>query len=270
MWVVEAIDPVRLELNKQASRVPSRLAFLLYARGGLSMKIAVCVLLAALVAAGCATGSQPATPAAGASTFTGEVWTWDEQTNVVTLRQGERTIRVKVSPAELRGLQLHQVKTIRGELAGPAEIATITIPSGTLVPRGAADQLEVGGTVSALDPAGKVGVASDRGPLVLWIAQPGGAPFRSGDRVHVRLRVQPFDTVTGQAAEPARGPEPSASIGSEPGEYAVVKGKITAVDTGGRLTLESPRGPVTVAVPNAARYRMGETVEVHSSVHPAR
>jgi hypothetical protein len=237
------------------------------------MKTIACMLFAALVAAGCASGTPSTTragAAGGASTFTGEVWTWDEQTNVVTLRQGASTTRVKVSPDELQGLRLHQITTIRGELAGPAEITTVVVPVGTPVPRGEADHVEAAGTVSAIDPMGKVAIASDRGPMTLWVAQPNSAPFRNGDRVHVRLRVQPFALVTGQPAESPRGPEPAASIGSEPGEYAVVKGRITAVDGGNSVTLESPRGPVIVAVPNASRYQVGDTVEVHSSVHPAR
>lgn len=238
------------------------------------MKTVACMFLAGVVAAGCTTAARPAAgPAssvAAPTTFTGEVWTWDEQTNVVTLRQGTQTVRVKVSPDVLRRLQLHQVTTIRGELAGPAEITTFTVPASVPVPRGEPDQLEASGTVSALDAAGKVAIASDRGPLTLWIGQAGSAPFQSGDRVRVRLRVQPFEMVPGKAAEPPRSPTPSASVGSEPGEYAVVKGPITAVDAAGRITLESPRGPVTVAVPSASRYAVGEVVEVHSSVHPSR
>lgn len=235
------------------------------------MKTLACMFLAGVVAAGCTSGARPAAgPSSSAATFTGEVWTWDEQSNVVTLRQGVQTIRVKVSPDVLRRLQLHQVTTIRGELAGPAEITTFTVPAGVPVARGEPDQLEATGTVSALDAAGKVAIASDHGPLTLWIGQPGSTPFQSGDRVRVNLRVQPFEMVPGQAAESPRSPTPSASVGSEPGEYAVVKGPITAVDAGGRITLESPRGPVTVAVPSASRYAVGDIVEVHSSVHPSR
>ncbi|MGH7390841.1 MAG: hypothetical protein ACREM3_15505 [Candidatus Rokuibacteriota bacterium] len=242
------------------------------------------LLLTVLVAAGCASGAPPSAPssggapaaassgvAAGPSTFTGEVWLWDEQANTVTLRQAGRTIRVKVTPDQIAGLRLNQVATVRGELA-PAEIETIAIPPDTLVPRGDADQVELVGAVRGFDPAGKVAVASPRGPLTLWIAQPGGTPFQSGDRVHVRMRVQPFDVVAGRPGQPPRAgdAEPAASVGSEPGEYAVVRGPITAVTPDGRLTLESPRGPVTIAVPNAARYRVGDTVEARTSVHPMR
>ncbi len=234
------------------------------------MTVLACVLLAALVAAGCASAGQPAGASAGESTFTGEVWTWDEQTNVVTLRQGGEIVRVKVRPGATRDLQMHQVRTIRGTLAGPAEITTFTIPQGALVPRGEPDQLEVGGTVSAVDPAGTVSLATDRGPLTLWIARPGTTPFRAGERIRVHLRVQPFDVVQSQPAEAPRGPAPAVPVGSEPGEYALVKGRITAVDASGRLTMESPRGPVTVAVPNASRYRVGDTIEVDSAVHPVR
>jgi len=240
------------------------------------MKRSAALLFLTLLITACAS-PRPTAPAGTTTqpaTFTGEVWTWDEKQNIVTLRQGERTIRVKVSPDQMRTLRLHQVTTLRGELAGPAEIPTtvVTVPAAGFVPRGQADQLETSGTVSATDPAGKVTVASQHGPLVVWIGQPNSTPFQNGERVQLRIRVQPLDVVPaapGQPA-PAAGPEPAASVGSEPGEYAVVKGPITAIDPGGRLTMQSPRGPVTVAVPNAARYRVGDAVEVHTSVHPAR
>ncbi|HSE92559.1 MAG TPA: hypothetical protein VLF19_04580 [Methylomirabilota bacterium] len=240
------------------------------------------LFLTALAVVGCtstaprsaSTGSPASASSGGAaapSTFTGEVWVWDEQASTVTLRQATRTIRVKVTPDQLAGLRLYQVATIRGELA-PAEIETVAVPPGALVPRGDADQVEILGTVRGFDPVGKVAVASPQGPLTLWIAQPGDAPFRSGDRVTVRMRVQPFDVAPAHPGQPprARDAEPAASIGSEPGEYAAVKGRVTAIAPDGRLTLESPRGPITVAVPNVARYRVGDTVEAHTSVHLAR
>ena len=44
--------------------------------------------------------------------------------------------------------------------------------------------------------------------------------------------------------------------------------RITAVDRDGRITVESPRGPVTVWLPETARYGVGETVEVRTALHP--
>ena len=47
------------------------------------------VIAVALLLAACAM-APPAAPAAGGQTFTGEVWTWDEPNNVVTLYAGEK------------------------------------------------------------------------------------------------------------------------------------------------------------------------------------
>ena len=63
--------------------------------------------------------------------------------------------------------------------------------------------------------------------------------------------------------------DPSASPRTEPGDYAIVMGRVLAVDPAGSITIESVRGPVTVRVPNAGRYRVNDTVEVRTSVHPA-
>ena len=50
--------------------------------------------------------------AAGLTGYTGEVWVWDEQTGVVTLRQtGGGMFRVQMTPAETRRLRLHEVTT---------------------------------------------------------------------------------------------------------------------------------------------------------------
>jgi hypothetical protein len=46
-------------------------------------------------------------------------------------------------------------------------------------------------------------------------------------------------------------------------------GRVLAIDPSGSLTIESARGPVTVRVPNVTRYKVGDTVEVRTSVHPA-
>src|SRR4051812_16013146 len=63
--------------------------------------------------------TQPTGPPAAGPAYTGEVWTWDEQDSTVTLRRGAENIRVKVTPDQLRGLELHQKATVRGELAPP-------------------------------------------------------------------------------------------------------------------------------------------------------
>src|SRR6266516_2697736 len=74
------------------------------------------LLTVVLILAGCA---STAPSAAGTSAFTGEVWTWDEQAGIITLRQGGQTIRVKAAPDQFRGLDLHSMRTVYGVLAGP-------------------------------------------------------------------------------------------------------------------------------------------------------
>ncbi len=231
-------------------------------------------LLVVLLVGGCA-GGPAAPPAGGAgTTFTGEVWTWDEVTNVVTLRQGDRTIRVKVTPEQIQGLRLYQTVTVRGELAPPGEIQTFVTPPPTLVPQGPPDQAEVSGTVSAVDPAGKIAVDSPRGRLQVWVTRE--TALRPGDPVRVEVRVQPLEAVPAPQGRtpvaPARvsPPEPALPAGAAPGEYAVVTGRITAVQPDGHVTVESTRGPVEVWVENAARYRVGGSAEVRTAVHPAR
>lgn len=228
-------------------------------------------VLAAAALAGCAV-APPAPPAPapppGAQAFTGEVWTWDEQASTVTLRQGDRIVRVRVTPQQLVGLRLHQAVTVWGEPA-PAELLPVTGTVGRLVERGSPDRLETAGTVSGLDPVGAVSVATAWGTLRVWIAEPGTRPFTVGQPVRVRLRVQPLEVVATAPGEAAEQTPLVAPVATEPGEYAVVRGRIVAVDPGGRLSVESARGPVTVLVPFAARYRAGDWVEVETAVHPA-
>jgi hypothetical protein len=224
-------------------------------------------LLAAVVLAGCATTPPAPSPAGSQTRFTGEVWTWDEQAGTVTLRQGERIVRITVPPDQLRGLRLHETATVRGELAPPTEILHIT-PPGVLELRGAAQETEVTGTVSAIDPAGLVVIDTPGGPLRLWVATPGAQPFQTGDPVRVRVRVQPLQVVQAQPGQAAAS-EPSASVGPEPGEYAVVRGRITAVGPG-QITVESQRGPVTASPPAGGRYVVGDWIELRTSVHPVR
>src|SRR5256885_11828314 len=144
------------------------------------------VPLVLLPLAGCASRTAPAVAQAPADTFTGEVWTWDERENTVTLRQGSQTFRVKTTPEQMRGLQLHQIATIRGPVAPPAELPRTMTPAVpmTAVPRGPVDQQTVAGKVTAVDPHGPLSLDSQRGPLPRW------APPRPGDRFAARGRRQ--------------------------------------------------------------------------------
>jgi hypothetical protein len=235
----------------------------------LSGFLAVCVLIVAATVAGCATTS--ATPPGTA--FTGEIWTWDEQTNTVTLRQGSRDIRVNISPDQMAKLRLHETKTVYGELAPPAELPLVLVEGpSTVVPRGAADEMEVTGTIAAVDPAGRIIVNAPQGAVQVWRATDGVA-FTPGGTARVLMRVQPLDVVLirpGQTVVSASATviDPAASPRTEPGDYAVIVGRVIAVDPSGRLTVDSSRGPVNVWVPNPGRYKPNDTVEVRTSVHP--
>ena len=223
----------------------------------------------------CSTAPRTTQTASGTA-FRGEVWTWDQPAQTVTLRQGNQTIRVRVSPDQFATLQLHQTTTVRGELVGPAEIATVPAPPQpmTVIPRGAPDQSDVAGTLTAIDPTGLVTIDSARGMLKVWTTVPVDSHFTVGAPVRVRISVQPVDMVPRAhvlaKTREATPSQESASVGSEPGDYATVTGRIISVDRSGSLTLESPRGPVTVWVPDTARYESGRSVQVKTSVHPAR
>jgi hypothetical protein len=229
----------------------------------------IVTLIAALMLAACA-ATAPSAPPAG-QPFTGDVWGWDERNNIVTLRQGGQTVRVKVTPDQLVGLRLHQRVTVHGELS-PAEIEKFVIPPGRLVARGPAATAETTGSVTRITPSGTVGIDSARGPVTVWIATPGAQPFQAGDRVRVRLQLQPLDVLPPESGDVTRTAmaEPSAPAGSEPGEYAVVRGRVTAVAPGGQVTVESVRGPVTIWLPAGTTLRVGDWVDVQTSVHPAR
>jgi hypothetical protein len=225
-------------------------------------------LIAALMLAACA-GAAPSAPPAG-QPFTGEVWGWDEKNSIVTLRQGGQTVRVKVTPDQLVGLRLHERVTVRGELS-PAEIEQFVIPAGRLVARGPAAMGETTGSVTRISSTGTVGIDSPQGPVTVWIATPGAQPFRAGDQVRVRLHLQPLEVLPAESRDVTRAAmsEPAAPTGSEPGEYAVVRGRVTAV-AGGQVTVESSRGPVTVWLPAGTTLRVGDWVDVQTSVHAMR
>jgi len=234
-----------------------------------STVLTVSVFVAAVLGVGCAT-TTAAPP--GTTAFTGEVWTWDEQENTVTLRQAGRDIRVNVTPDQFIGLQLHSNRTIYGTLAPPKELPSVLVNApSTVVPRGPADEAEVTGTVASIDPSGKIVVNTSQGPVQVWRAE-GGVPFTPGANVRVRMRTQPLDVVIvppGQPAPAAVAMSPAAAPRTEPGDYAVVMGRVLAVDPAGSVTVESARGPVTVRVGNASRYKVGDTIEVRTSVHPS-
>jgi hypothetical protein len=225
--------------------------------------------IAVVLFAGCTTTPHTVTQTQPAGqSFTGEVWVWDEQRSTVTLRQVTNIVRVKVTPDQLRGLRIHEIATVRGEPEAEAPIQHDVVAVAMATPRGAADDLEVTGAVAAVEPAGTMRVEASDGPVTVWTAA-GGTIFQVGERVRVHFRVQPLALVAlkpGETPPPSPAPVPPAF--TVPGDYAAVRGRVLGTQPR-RLTVESPRGPVTVAVPSTDRYIIGGAVEVQTSVLPA-
>jgi hypothetical protein len=217
----------------------------------------------AFVLSSCATSR----PAPAGTAYTGEVWTWDEQESTVTLRRGTQDIRVKVTPDQIRGLELHQKATVRGELAPPMEIPRVITPAMALraVPRGPVDQHTVNGVVTAADPRGRLSVESDRGPLHVWAASGAEQRFQPGAKVRVEMAVQPVDMIPAGAGAPA-DPAASPLTPSQPGDHAIVTGRVMGIAKNGTLVVESPTGPVQVWVADSSKYRVEQPVEIRTSV----
>jgi hypothetical protein len=233
------------------------------------MKIVTTVALAALLG-GCAASSRPT---AGTETFAGEVWTWDESASTVTLFQNGQAVRVKTTPDQMRTLQLHYPARITGTLAPPADVVITTGTSGpvTAVPKGQAEIVELKGVVTAVDPVGRLAVNSERGPVNVWVAPGADRRFKVGQAVTLRASVQPVDLVPASAPS-APTPAPvggaAASPSSEAGDHAVVNGRITGINPGGVLVVESPSGPIQVITTESSRYKLGDAVEVRTTVRP--
>lgn len=231
-----------------------------------ALNIAAIVLLFA----GCVTTTTTTAqaPAGAAQTFSGEVWTWDKPNNIVTLFKDGRITRVRTTPEQMRTLRLHEQARVTGELAPPADLVMTTNTGPvTFVPRGQAQSMEVKGTVASVDPQGRLAVTSDRGPIHVWGASGADRRFAKGAPVSVKMSVQPVDArpvAAGQPAPPTNAG--AASPSSEPGDHAVVTGRIIGVNPGGVLVVESPTGPIQVLVSDGGKYKVGEWVEVHSTV----
>src|SRR5262245_60527378 len=222
------------------------------------------LVVASLVIGGLIQDALAETPEAGI-VYRGEVWTWDPTLSTVTIRQGAQDIRVKVTPEQLVGLRGHEIATFRGEPAPPLELERITVQGPPLraVPTGPMDQAEIVGAVTAVNPDGKLSLATSRGPLDVWVATPVGDRFRPGATVRMRSVVQ---TVTLVALDAGSPPRPAALVAAEPGDYAVVTGRVLALEPAGRITVESPRGPVRAWVAQPGRYGLGQVVQLRTSV----
>jgi hypothetical protein len=230
------------------------------------MRILTALALATLLG-GCA-AAQPAPP--GAQTFSGQVWNWDERESTVTLAQDGGLVRVKTTPDQLSGLRLHERARVTGTVAPPSDLVVMKGTSGPVnaVPKGQAELIELRGTVASVDPGGRIVVNSERGPVQVWGASGAASRFAVGAPVVLRASVQPVDLVPAPAAA-APAPAPvgatSASPSSEPGDHAVVTGRVIRVDPGGMLVVESPTGPIQVPA-TSGRYNVGEAVQVRTTV----
>jgi hypothetical protein len=230
----------------------------------------VTVVAIAVFLVGCATAPSPLP---GAQTFTGEVRNWNSKNNTVTLFQPNvGLVHLKTTPDQLVGLQLNQTARVQGVRIEPAD-QLVMVPAGptTPVPRGEADVLEVNGSVTSVDPSGRLTANTDRGPIRIIVASGADQRFSPRSAVMVRMSVQPMDLVAAPASgQAAAVPSPtpagtSASPTSEAGDHAVSTGRILSVSPSGVLVAEAPSGPVQVVVDNAARYKVGEFVQVRST-----
>ncbi len=233
------------------------------------MRSLITVIAAVALVAGCATSSSTRTQAPG-NVYAGEVWTWDERENIVTLRQGAETIRVQVTPDQMTGLVLHQGAVLRGQLAPPAPIPHVTAPAGpmTAVPRGSAEEIELTGAVATAGADGRVSINSPRGPVHVWVATGADQRFPAGTTVRLMTTVQPVDMVPADRAP--SGPDPAASLSSQPGDHSVVTGRVIGVNPNGGLIVESPSGPIQLWVADSSKYRLSDSVQVRTSLQRAQ
>jgi len=214
-----------------------------------------------------APGQTVTVPATGR--YSGLAWTWDSARNIVTLNDAGRQFRVLLTPDQIARLQHHQWVTVNGTLLGPDQIETVLLPAQpmTALASGPAANAEITGQITSIDANGTATVESARGPLHVWLAENPQARFQQGRPVKVHVTVQPVRMVAvsgggGQASGPTLA-TPTPPIG---GDSATIVGRIMSVNPTGTLSVESPRGPVNVWVPDAANFRVGDFVQVQTIV----
>ena len=207
-----------------------------------------------------------AVPAAGK--YEGLAWTWDSARNIVTLNDSGRQFRVLVTPDQIARLNHLQWTTVRGTLLGPDPVETVLLPTQpmTALASGPAATAEITGQIASIDTNGVATVESARGPLRVWLAENPQARFQSGRPVKIVVTAQPVRMVAvagagGQASVPTMTPVPPLG-----GDSATIVGRILSVSPTGTLTVESPRGPVNVWVPDATSFRVGDFVQLQTIV----
>ena len=154
----------------------------------------------------------------------------------------------------------------RRELPPTGEPILLPGQASPFIPTGPEDQALVTARIVAVDIQGKITVESERGPADAWVTD--STRFHFGDPVQVRIIVRtgrlestPGASLSGKATAPRW---------TEPGDHAIVIGRILSVDQRGTIAVDSPRGPIRVWVTLAfGGYRVGDVVEVRTRVLPA-
>jgi hypothetical protein len=245
--------------------------------------LVVSVLLVGCTTASTTTGaSAPATVAAAppptavvvtpqpapTGRYSGTVWTWDAERNIVTFYDSGKTFRVLTTPDQIARLDLHATRSVTGQLLAPDNIGSVLVMGGpmTAVPNGPASTTEITGQVAAIEAGNVASIQSARGPLRVWVADGAQSRFSAGRPVKVHVTVQPVRMVAvsgtgGQASGPTLAVPPPV-----PGDSAVAVGRVLSLTPAGALTVESSRGPISVWVPDAANFRVGDFVQVQTIV----
>jgi hypothetical protein len=150
--------------------------------------------------------------------------------------------------------------------AHPAEPLILPDEQAVFVATGPEDRSVTTAHVTGTDLRGTLTVESDRGPVEVWIVDT--SHYHFGDRVEISMAVRAV-RVEVRPASPA-SPETPPAEWSEPGDHAVVRGRILSADPRGTIAVESPRGPVRVwATIEPGRYCVKNWVEVQSRVRRA-
>ena len=147
----------------------------------------------------------------------------------------------------------------------PPASKTLILPGerAVFMPTGPEDQSTTSARVVRTDMRGTITIESERGPADAWVVDATGYHF--GDPVDIRMTVR--------AVQVERRPESGAPQDTppprwtEPGDHAIVTGRILSVNRRGTITVDSPRGPIRVwATPEPDRYCVGRWVEVRTRV----
>ena len=150
--------------------------------------------------------------------------------------------------------------------AHPAETLILPGEQAVFLATGPEDRSVTTAHVTGTDLRGTITVESDRGPVEVWIVDT--THYHFGDRVEISMAVRAV-RVEVRPASPA-SPEAPPAEWSEPGDHAVVRGRILSADPRGTIAVESPRGPVRIwATIEPGRYCVRNWVEVQTRVRPA-